>query len=217
MNLRYYLGDVKNLFKRIDRIGLFNTLRARLKNKGQGFIYINQHTTLLLTKTGAFDVQKKARFYFNESWEKKDNFHSMLGIDENATLQVNGFFTIYSGARVSVTPNARLVLGSGYINHGLSLNCFTHIEIGHDVAISDNVTIRDSDNHEIIAEGYKSTLPIKIGNHVWIGMNVTILKGVTIGDGAIIAAGAVVNKSIPARCLAGGVPARVLKENVEWR
>jgi acetyltransferase-like isoleucine patch superfamily enzyme len=60
------------------------------------------------------------------------------------------------------------------------------------------------------------TQPIHIGNHVWIGMNVTILKGVQIGDGAIIAAGAVVTRNIPARCLAGGVPARVLKENITW-
>ena len=44
----------------------------------------------------------------------------------------------------------------------------------------------------------------------------TILKGVTIGDGAIVAAGAVVTKSIPPACLAAGVPAKVIKENVEW-
>jgi acetyltransferase-like isoleucine patch superfamily enzyme len=60
------------------------------------------------------------------------------------------------------------------------------------------------------------TKPVHIGNHVWIGMNVMILKGVTIGDGAIIAAGSVVNRDVPERCLAGGVPAKVIKENVQW-
>lgn len=46
---------------------------------------------------------------------------------------------------------------------------------------------------------------------VWIGLNVTILAGVVIGRGATIAAGAVVVNSIPPYCIAGGVPAKVLK------
>lgn len=36
-------------------------------------------------------------------------------------------------------------------------------------------------------------------------------------DGAIIAAGSVVNKNIPERCLAAGVSAKVVKENVSWK
>jgi len=31
------------------------------------------------------------------------------------------------------------------------------------------------------------------------------------------AAGSVVNKDIPANCLAGGVPAKILKYNVAWK
>ena len=46
---------------------------------------------------------------------------------------------------------------------------------------------------------------------VWIGMNVVILKGITIGRGSTISAGAIVTKSIPPYCIAGGVPAKVIK------
>lgn len=53
--------------------------------------------------------------------------------------------------------------------------------------------------------------PITIGNDVWIGGNVTILPGVRIGNNVVIAAGAVVTKDIPDNCLAGGIPAKVLK------
>lgn len=54
--------------------------------------------------------------------------------------------------------------------------------------------------------------PIRIGKNVWIGSHATVTQGVTIGDGAIIAAGAVVTKDIPAGMVAGGVPAREIKE-----
>ena len=58
---------------------------------------------------------------------------------------------------------------------------------------------------------------MKIGNKVWIATNALILPGVSIGDGAIVAAGAVVTKDVPAKCMVAGVPARVVKENVEWK
>ncbi|WP_338780683.1 maltose acetyltransferase domain-containing protein [Metabacillus sp. FJAT-52054] len=54
--------------------------------------------------------------------------------------------------------------------------------------------------------------PITIGNNVWIGGAAVINPGVTIGDNAVIAGGAVVVKDVPANCVVGGNPARVLKE-----
>ena len=47
---------------------------------------------------------------------------------------------------------------------------------------------------------------------MWIGEGAVIQKNVEIGEGTIICANAVVTKSIPARCIAGGVPANVLKK-----
>lgn len=141
---------------------------------------------------------------------------SLFTLCENARLVLNGTFQLFTGCRVIVNPGATLELGSGFINACCHIVCYEHIKIGHNVAIADSVKIRDSDNHAIINSRRKRTEPVIIGNNVWIGIGVTILKGVTIGDGAVIAAGSVVNKSIPANCLAGGVPAKVIKENVQW-
>lgn len=72
----------------------------------------------------------------------------------------------------------------------------------------------DNRKFEIKATGgdiSKYDKDVVIDEDVWIGCNVTILKGVHIGRGAIIAAGSVVTRSIPAYCIGGGNPAKVLK------
>jgi len=53
--------------------------------------------------------------------------------------------------------------------------------------------------------------PITVGSNVSIGYGSIILRGVTIGDNVVIAAGSVVSRDIPSDCVAGGVPARVIK------
>lgn len=55
------------------------------------------------------------------------------------------------------------------------------------------------------------SIPINIGNDVFIGMNVTVLDGIVIGDGAIIGAGAVVSKDIPPYAVAVGNPIKIIK------
>jgi acetyltransferase-like isoleucine patch superfamily enzyme len=51
---------------------------------------------------------------------------------------------------------------------------------------------------------------IVIGDGCWIGACATILPGVSIGKMSIIGAGALVNKPLPERITAVGVPAKIL-------
>ena len=87
------------------------------------------------------------------------------------------------------------------------------IFIGDGVLIGHNVTLATLD-HGFAPEDRGTTYPapIILEKNVWIGANVTIVSGVRIGENAIIAAGAVVTKDIPANVVAGGIPARILKE-----
>lgn len=148
---------------------------------------------------------------------KPEPYTAVVKMQKDAEINVEDGFIFYSGHHIVVMEGAKLNLGSGYVNRNARFHCFKEISIGRDVAISENVTIWDTDAHSIIGKENQSTKPVRIGNHVWIGNNVTILKGVTIGDGAIIAAGSVVTRDIPAGCMAGGVPARVIRENVQWK
>lgn len=57
-----------------------------------------------------------------------------------------------------------------------------------------------------------SSLPVSIGDNVWIGGNAVICPGVVIGDNVTIGAGSVVTKSIPKNTLAFGNPCMVQKK-----
>jgi acetyltransferase-like isoleucine patch superfamily enzyme len=160
-------------------------------------------------------VSGNGSLHLGPRWARRRFFDGEFIMHPGARLSVEGVFSIYTGARVAVYQDASLSLGTGYINHAVTIDCYESISIGSDAAIAKGVTIRDHDAHRIHG-GNGPGSPVRIGNQVWIGANATVLKGVTIGDGAIIAAGAVVKKDVPERCIAAGVPARVVKENVTW-
>lgn len=90
------------------------------------------------------------------------------------------------------------------------------IEMGDFVSLAPGVFITASDYQFVPGVPFRSQpkreRDIRIGNDVWLGAHVVVTAGVTIGDGCIVGAGAVVTRDLPAGCIAGGVPARVIGE-----
>ena len=101
--------------------------------------------------------------------------------------------------------------------HCTILDC-AHVTIGNDVLFGPNVNLY-TPNHAFDAEerrdGWEQSLPITIGDNVWLGGSVTIVGGVTVGRNSIIAAGSVVTKDIPENSLAAGVPCKILRKITE--
>lgn len=83
-----------------------------------------------------------------------------------------------------------------------------HSDLGTGVEIGEEVTI----GHGAVVRG------ARIGDRAMIGMNATVMTGAVIGEEAIVGAGAVVpyGMNVPPRCLAVGVPARVVRELEQW-
>ena len=113
-----------------------------------------------------------------------------------------------------------------------------NIEVGEDFFANTNLVILDEarvtfGDHVFIApncafytaghpldvqqrnDGYQYSLPIKVGNNVWLGGNVCVMPGVTIGDDTVIAGGSVVVHDIPSGVLAAGNPCRVVRPITE--
>jgi acetyltransferase-like isoleucine patch superfamily enzyme len=204
-----------NLFSRVTRLVRLNLIKstvlaARIKSNCLR-VYPNVHISVSSTAS----IAGKGVLMLGSKWHGLRYLPSEIFLGEDAKLTVNGNFAIYTGFHISVSKGASLAVGSGYINNKVTIDCFTSITIGHKVAISKGVTIRDCDNHSINGNKMISA-PITIGDNVWIGLNATILKGVSIGNGAVVAAGAVVTKDVPEKALVGGVPARIIKEDVSW-
>ena len=99
-----------------------------------------------------------------------------------------------------------------FINHACSFLDLGGITIEDDVQIGPKVNLI-TENHSLDPANRKALIPkpILIKRNAWIGAAVTILPGVTVGENAVVAAGAVVTSDVPANTIAGGVPAKFIK------
>lgn len=144
-----------------------------------------------------------------------------LYFTKNTKLILHGFTVISQGSVLRMDEGSSIELGKRfYCNKNCYFRASRNIAFGDDCLLGWNVQINTSDGHAIIHNGEQSISesPVTIGKHVWITSNTILTKGVSVADGCIIAQGAVVTKSIEERnCLIGGVPAKIISKNIEWR
>jgi len=111
-----------------------------------------------------------------------------------------------------------LIIGDNTtINHQVCISVECRVEIGKNCQIAGETNIFDNNSHSIHYQNHRKmtkddVAPIKIEDHVWVGMRSMVFKGVTIGMGSVVAAGSVVTRSVPPMTLVGGNPARIIKE-----
>jgi acetyltransferase-like isoleucine patch superfamily enzyme len=117
-----------------------------------------------------------------------------------------------SGAVIAIGENTRI--------HGTCIHAYgAKISIGKNCLIAANTQIFDSNGHELSFPDVQNRINTKdipksiiIEDNVWIGAHCLITPGVRIGNGSVIAAGSIVTKDIPSNVIAGGNPAKVIKE-----
>lgn len=192
--------------------------------------------TNLVHRYGLFGIIKLAvdliftKLFFNDCRIVRRPIY--IRSDKEYTLGKNS--TIGVGLRLDCFSEGVVDFGNNIqINDFVHIAAISQISIGDNTLIASRVFISDHNHGRFDGGAFQDgpdtppaqrplhARPVHIGKNVWIGESVCVLPGVTIGNGAVIGAGSVVTRDIPARCVAAGNPARVIRQwdtnTHEWK
>jgi virginiamycin A acetyltransferase len=124
--------------------------------------------------------------------------------ERTATIE---FGTLFSSASATIGRRAyigpRCHLGWVHVEDDVLIAAGVHVPSGPDTHGTGELDVP-------IREQTGTRRAVRIGAGAWIGSNAVVLADV--GRDTIVGAGAVVTRPLPDRVVAGGVPARVLRE-----
>lgn len=112
---------------------------------------------------------------------------------------------IYIIHNSSIPYEAEIGTGCKFLYGGIGCVISKKTKIGNHVIIGTNVLTGGRSNQD----GHP-----KIGDNVYIATGAKILGNITISNNVIIGANAVVINDVPENCSVGGVPAKILKQNI---
>ena len=133
-----------------------------------------------------------------------------LEIGDGVRLHDDVMLVIHSGARLTLGPGA-------YVGPGGEVHARELVEIGAGCLLAGQVVVIDHDHAfdlvSPVREKEVVSSPVRVGDGCWLATRVVVARGATIGRHSVVGAGAVVTSEIPEGSVAGGVPARVLREH----
>lgn len=120
----------------------------------------------------------------------------------------------YIGGGSAFDPQAELVVGDWlHMGRNSHINCARPVSIGHEFGCGVETKVFAHGAYLSELAGFPVQFAgITIGDRVWLP-NAWVNPGVTIGSDVVVAARSLVNRDLPAGCLAGGIPVKVLREN----
>lgn len=117
-----------------------------------------------------------------------------------------------------VTPwtydkDAVIRVGDHTVLAGTRFGCAAQIAIGRDGIIAD-CRILDTDFHSTAVNRHDAdapvrTLPVQVGDNVWVAPDSALLPGTAVGDNCVISLGSVCSGAFPPNVIVVGNPARI--------
>lgn len=101
---------------------------------------------------------------------------------------------------------------AAYIGRGVMVDHATGVVIGETAVVGDNVSML----HRVTIGGSGSMTGVRhptIGHGVLLGAGTTIVGPIHVGHSTKIGAGSMVCQDLPEKCVAVGVPARVIRQD----
>lgn len=143
--------------------------------------------------------------------------------DSSITLCGNNY--IFSHARIIAEGSSNQIVIGANTRVQIRTMIMGDVAIGRDSIIAPDVFISSGTHFYDLAPAVPineqdqlansilpcNSLPITIGNDVWIGRLTTVMPGINIGNGSIIGANSVVTHDIPSGQVWAGNPCRFIK------
>ncbi len=152
--------------------------------------------------------------------EGRDTRKSLLTIHEGGKLTLGSGVTFTRGTQM-VINGGEVKIGNGFFcNADCFFTCNDSITIGEHCLFGWNIDLNTTDGHKVNIDGEwrNPTGAISMGDHVWVCSDSHISKNVTIANGCVVAQRSLVNKScLTPNTLIGGMPAREIRHNINWK
>lgn len=172
-------------------------------------------TVSFLDDTGLLEIHEPYKF-----------IKSKIIVGKKCTVKIGPNSTIKESLTILTKNRNNITIGKNFNVRSAELICRSEpniqISIGDDFLGSSQIIFRASDAHTVYSLDSKKPINeprkgIFVGNHVWMGQRVTVLKDATIPDNCVISFGALVTaKEFSENSIIAGVPARVIKTNINW-
>lgn len=194
-------------FKDAIRFPVLVSFRCRLKKIYKNCIKINSPISFAMIRIG-FGATACV-----------PTFSSTLMITKPGTLIFAG--KAIFGEGINLRNSGIIYCGDNFCcNANFRITCGSKIDIGNNVLIGWNSSIRDSNGHKIFQRGGQvpNNKPVFIGDHVWIGAEAHILRGTSIDNDSVVGFGSIVAGQFSQKnVIIAGNPAIIIKENVDWK
>lgn len=150
----------------------------------------------------------------------QSNCITLLSIEHGGRLIVSENVQMARGTRIIIGNQGVMQIGEHFwCNGDCFFNCTTNITLGDNNMYGWNISFNTTDGHHVYDNGVMKPMEgdITIGNHVWIASNCNIAKNTFIADDCVVAQQSLVGKRFEqSKCLIGGMPAKVIKEEFTW-
>jgi len=169
---------------------------------------------------------KKAMIGYGQSFEFPTTSKGVAEMSLNGIIVFKGNVQIGKDVCLQIADGAYFEMGHfSCLGSGTLVICREKIVLGYYARVGYQTQFIDTTIHQLIDNVTEKkapmTRPIFLGDENWVGNKTTIMKGTITSNNCIIASNSLLNKDyseLGNNILIGGIPAKLLKENIsrDW-